>query len=47
MVKVRFKGVFSTSKRLADGTRRTYFYYRPTGERLPDDPTSRAFAAAY
>jgi integrase len=47
VVKVRFKGVFSTSKRLADGTRRTYFYYRPTGERLPDDPTSRAFAAAY
>ncbi|MQA67532.1 MAG: tyrosine-type recombinase/integrase [Alphaproteobacteria bacterium] len=32
-------------RRQADGSRRVYYYHRPTGLRLPDDPTSPEFAA--
>ena len=40
-------GVNPVNKRLADGSRRAYYYFRATGERLPDDPTSPEFFAAY
>ena len=47
MVKVGFRGVPGIRKKLSDGSERMYYYYRATNTRLPDDPTSRAFAAAY
>ena len=42
MAKVRFKGVKSY---VSKGKRR--YYHRATGIRLPDDPTTPEFAAAY
>lgn len=33
-------------KRLADGSTRTYYYHRLTGERLPDNPSSPEFLSA-
>lgn len=47
MVRVDFPGVNMVSKRLADGSRRVYYYHRASGVRLPDDPRSLEFAAAY
>lgn len=38
------KGVHKVPKQTKDGPR-TYYYWRPTGERLPDDPGSEEFAA--
>lgn len=39
------KGVHVVRKRRRDGSEVAYYYWRPTGERLPD-PSSPAFAAA-
>lgn len=47
MVRVNFPGVNMVTKRLADRTRRVYYYHRASGIRLPDDPQSPEFAAAY
>ena len=33
----------TTSKVLADGTRKIFYYHKATGTRLPDDPASREF----
>ena len=46
MVKVHIKGVNTIRRKLADGTWKTYYYWRTTGQRLPDDPTSLDFAIA-
>ena len=45
MVRANIKGVFPTYKVLKDGTRRTYWYHRETGERLRGDPGSSEFIA--
>ena len=45
MVRANIKGVFSTYKALKDGTRRTYWYHRETGERLRGEPGSPEFIA--
>ena len=45
MVRVNLKGVFPTYKTLKDGTRRTYWYHRETGERLRGEPGSPEFIA--
>lgn len=42
-----YPGVHRAPKRLADGSRRVYFYAWKGGPRLPDDYGSPAFAAAY
>ncbi|MFP5514086.1 MAG: tyrosine-type recombinase/integrase [Alphaproteobacteria bacterium] len=47
MVQVDFPGVNTVTKRLADGTRRVYYYHRASGVRLPDNPQAPEFAAAY
>lgn len=47
MAKVTIKGVFPTYKTLADGTRKAYWYHRPTGTRLPGEKGSPEFLAAY
>jgi integrase len=47
MARVTIKGVFPTYKRLADGTRRVYWYHRATGTRLPGAKGSPEFLAAY
>jgi site-specific recombinase XerD len=44
MVVVVLPGVKRIPMRLADGSRRVYFYHRATGKRLPDDPASLEFA---
>jgi integrase len=41
------KGIQAVRKRAADGTERVYYYVRGTGIRLPDDPASPDFLAAY
>lgn len=41
------KGINVTTKRLADGSTRLYYYHRATGRRLPDDVRSPDFLAAY
>lgn len=43
-MKVEWENVNTVRKRLADGTIRIYYYHRPTGTRLPDDPKSAEFA---
>ena len=43
MVRANLKGVFPTYKTLRDGTRRTYWYHRETGERLRGAPGSLEF----
>ena len=45
MVRANLKGVFPTYKTLRDGTRRTYWYHRETGERLRGEPGSPEFIA--
>lgn len=47
MVRVRLKGVITVRKRLADGTVRTYYYAWRGGPRLPGEPGSPEFVAAY
>ena len=47
MVRANIKGVFATYKTLRDGTRRTYWYHRETGERLRGVPGSPEFIADY
>lgn len=47
MVKAKLKGVNTVRKRLADGSFRTYYYFRPTGEQLPGKPGEPEFIAAY
>ena len=42
----RIKDIKQTTKHLAIGERRTYYYFRSTMDRLPDDPRSPEFAAA-
>lgn len=44
-MKVELKNVNKTTRRRKDGSVRTYYYHRPTGLRLPDDPTSPEFYA--
>jgi integrase len=46
MVRVKLSGLHFTHKRLADGTRRTYWYAWPGGPRLPGEPGSPEFLAA-
>jgi integrase len=45
VVRAHLKGVFSTYKRIKDGTRRTYWYHRDTGTRLRGEPGSPEFIA--
>ena len=45
VVRANIKGVFPTYKTLKDGTRRTYWYHRETGERLRGEPGSPEFIA--
>jgi integrase len=45
VVRANIKGVFSTYKLLKDGTRRTYWYHRDTGQRLHGEPGSPDFIA--
>lgn len=45
MVRAKIPGVFSTYKTLRDGTRKTYWYHRATGQRLNGKPGSPEFIA--
>ena len=45
-IATRIRDIKQTTKRLADGSRRTFYYFRSTMDRLPDDPRSPEFAAA-
>lgn len=47
MVQVVLKGVNTVRRQLADGTTKLYYYAWKGGPRLPDDPRSPEFAAAY
>jgi integrase len=47
VVRARLEGVFPTYKTLKDGTRRTYWYHRATGQRLHGEPGSAEFIADY
>lgn len=47
MARVRLKGLNSVSKRLADGSRVTYWYAWKGGPRLPGKPGSPEFVAAF
>lgn len=47
MVKVKIKGVNTTTKTLADGTKVKYYYHRGTGAPLPGEKGSPEFLAAY
>lgn len=46
-MRVRLKGLNSTTKRLADGTRRTYFYAWRGGPLLKGEPGTPEFIASY
>ena len=46
-MRVHLKGINRTSKKLADGTRVTYFYAWKGGPRLPGKPGSPEFVEAY
>lgn len=46
-MRVRLKGLNKVTKRLADGTRKTYFYAWKGGPQLPGLPGSPDFMAAY
>ena len=41
------RGVFSSRKRLSDGSIRTYWYHRSSGNRLPSEYGSPEFLTAY
>lgn len=47
MVYVRPKGVHTSPKTLADGTRKRYYYAWKGGPRLPGEPGSPEFLSAY
>lgn len=47
MVMAKLKGVNTVRKRLSDGSIRTYYYFRATGEQLPGKPGEPEFVAAY
>jgi len=47
MVKVDLSRINTTHKTLANGTRKTYYYHRATGTRLPGEKGSPAFLEAY
>jgi hypothetical protein len=47
MVRVRLKGVNHATKRLADGTTRTYWYAWRNGPLLKGEPGSPEFVASY
>ena len=47
MVRARLEGVFPTYKTLSDGSRRTYWYHRSTGQRLHGEPGSATFIEDY
>jgi len=47
VVRANLKGVFPTYKTLKDGTRRTYWYHRATGQSLRGNPGSPEFIADY
>ena len=42
---IKLHGVNVITRRLATGERRTYYYHRKTGSRLPDDPAAPEFIA--
>ena len=46
-MRLRLRGINTVHKRLADGTVRTHFYYRATGQRLIGEPGSAEFIASY
>lgn len=45
MVRANIRGVFPTYKKLKDGTRRTYWYHRATGNPLRGEPGAPEFIA--
>ena len=46
-MRVRLKGVHSATKKLADGTRRTYYYAWKNGPRIDAEPGTPEFVTAY
>lgn len=46
-MRIRLKGINSITKRLADGTRRTYYYAWKSGPPLSGEPGTAEFIAAY
>jgi hypothetical protein len=46
-MRIRLKGINSITKRLADGTKRTYWYAWKGGPSLPGEPGSPEFIASY
>ena len=46
-MRVQLKGIHTTTKRLADGSRRTYYYLGKNGPRLEGKPGSPEFLASY
>ena len=47
MTQKKLAGIFSTRKRLSDGTMRVYWYHRASGNRLPGDYGSPEFLTAF
>ena len=45
-MRIRLRGINTVRKRLADGTVKTYYYHRASGQRLPGKPGSPEFVAA-
>ena len=46
-MRVLLKGIHTTTKRLADGSRRTHYYFGKGGPRLEGKPGSPEFIASY
>jgi hypothetical protein len=46
-MKITLKGINKATKRLSSGKRMTYWYHRGTGRRLPGNPGSPEFLAAF
>lgn len=46
-MRVHLKGIHSATKRLADGTKRTYYYAWKRGPRLDGEPDSQEFLLSY
>jgi integrase len=46
-MRVRLKGINTVRRKLADGTIRTHHYHRATGTKLPGEPGSAEFLAAF
>lgn len=47
MARIKLQGINTVTKKLADGTRKKYYYHRSTGTALPGKPGDREFVAAY